>query len=228
MKISMKSTIAASLIAASTLTAGSVSAQVSGIATADPTIAIARTKALAAGYTQVRTTYSSYITQIDGKNKEITVLQKQLDTNNDNQITDAELKAAQAAKHPAVQSIVTKQNEINKLREPIVMAQYFVIQNITAKYEAAQQSVVAAKRVSIIVTPDALVWAPKTADITDAIVAQLDASVPTVATAPPAQWRPTRQTAAIHQQIQKLLIASARVQAAQAAANRPAAQPQGR
>ena len=207
------------------------SAQVGGIATADPTIAIARAKALSAGYQQIQVTYDSYIKQIDGKSAELQTIQKQMDSNKDNQLTEAELKAAQDAKTPAWNSLVAKQNEINTLREPIVIAQHFVIQNIAEQYNAAQEKVVAAKKINLIVTPDSLVWAPAAADITNAIAQEIDKVIPVVATTPPANWQPSRQTAAIHQQIQQLLVASARQQAAaqqaaaQPAAGQPGAQP---
>jgi Skp family chaperone for outer membrane proteins len=225
MKKLIKITVAASAIATAAFLSVNASAQVSGVAVADPTIAIAKAKALGAGYQQVQTTYDAAIKQIDAKNVEITNFQKQLDTNKDNQISDAEVKAAQDSKAPALTSIVTKQNEVEALRQPIILAQHYVIENISAQYEAAQQKVVTAKKVGIIVSPDSIVWAPQSADITPDITAELDKVVPAVATTPPANWRPTRQTAAIHQQIQQLLLASARQQAAQQPA---AAQPQGR
>ncbi|MBP7952088.1 MAG: OmpH family outer membrane protein [Sphingorhabdus sp.] len=231
MKISLKSMVASSVIAAAIFVSGSASAQVGGIATADPTIAIARAKALGAGYQQIQTTYDSYIKQIDVKSGEQAALQKLLDTNKDNNLTEDEVKAAETSKNPNFALLVAKQNEINVLRQPIVIAQHFVIQNISDQYPAAQDKVVAAKKVSVIVTPEALVWAPAAADVTNLITDEIDKVIPVVATTPPANWQPTRQTAAIHQQIQQLLVASARQQAAQAAAKPAGAaapQPQGR
>jgi Skp family chaperone for outer membrane proteins len=229
MKNFIKTTVAVSALATAAFMSVSARAQISGVAVADPTIAIAKAKALGAGYNQIQTTYDSYIKQIDAKNVEITNFQKQLDSNKDNQISDAELKTAQDTKAPALTSIVAKQNEIDTLRQPIVLAQHYVIENISLQYEAAQQKVVTAKKVGVIVSPEAIVWAPANADITPDITAEIDKAVPAVATTPPANWRPTRQTAAIHQQIQQLLLNSARQQAAQQAAQQPAApQPQGR
>ncbi len=233
MKYSIKTIFVSSALVTAFIAGGNASAQVAGIATADPTIAIARAKALGAGYQQIQVTYDSYIKQIDGKSAELQTIQKQLDANKDNQLTDAELKIAQDAKSPAWTSLVAKQNEINTLREPIVIAQHFVIQNISEQYNAAQEKVVAAKKINLIVTPDSLVWAPAAADVTNAITEEIDKVIPVVATTPPANWQPSRQTAAIHQQIQQLLVASARQQAAQQAAaqpaaGQPAAQPQTR
>jgi Skp family chaperone for outer membrane proteins len=227
MKNSIKITVAASAMAIAALSV-TANAQVSGVSVADPTIAIAKAKALGAGYQQIQTQYDSYIKQIEAKNVEISNFQKQLDTNKDNQISDAELKTAQDSKAPALTSIVTKNNEIETLRQPIILAQHYVIENIALQYEAAQQKVITAKKVGIIVSPESIVWAPAAADITPDITAELDKAVPTVAIAPPANWRPTRQSAAIHQQIQQLLLNSARQQAAQQPAAPAAPQPQGR
>ena len=67
----------------------------------------------------------------------------------------------------------------------------------------------------MILAPDAFLWAPPAVDITTAIVAEIDKSTPTVNTAPPADWRPLRTSAAIYQQIQQLLENAAAAQAAQ-------------
>ncbi|NRD88397.1 hypothetical protein C8024_01365 [Sphingopyxis sp. BSNA05] len=97
----LKTALTVLAVTAAPLAVGSVAnAQVSGIATANPTLAIAKTKALSAAYAQIGTQYKSYFDQIDTRNKTLNGLRAQLDTNNDKQLTQEELDAAVKAKTP--------------------------------------------------------------------------------------------------------------------------------
>jgi Skp family chaperone for outer membrane proteins len=214
-------------LTAAPLAFGSVAtAQVSGIATANPTIAVAKTKAFSAAYSQIGTQYKSYFDQIDARNKTLNGLRAQLDTNNDKQLTQQELDAAVKANSPVLKSMETEEAEIQKLQTPAIKAQMFAIESIFKEYSNAQQQVVADKKIGVILSPDAFLYAPPQTDVTDAITAALDARVPSVGTTPPADWQPQRNTISLHQQIQQLLMASARNQAAQQ--QPPVAQPSSR
>ena len=214
-------------ITAAPLAFGTVAtAQVSGIATVNPTIAIAKTKAFSAAYSQIGTQYKANFDQIDARNKTLNGLRAQLDTNNDKQVDQEELDAAVKAKSPVLKSMETEETEIQKLQTPAIKAQMFAIENIFKEYSNAQQQVVADKKIGVILSPDAFIYAPPQTDVTDAITAVLDTRVPTVAITPPADWQPQRSTVSLHQQIQQLLMASARNQAAQQ--QPPAAQPASR
>lgn len=227
--------IVAALLSAAAIVAPA-QAQVSGIATSDTSVAIARSKALSTAYQQIGTQYAAVAQQMQTKRQEINNLNAQLDTNKDKELTQAELDVAIKAKSPLLTQIDTKQKEINALQDPIILAQLYAVEQIALKYEAAQQAVVTAKKINVILAPDAFVWAPEAVDVTAAITAELDKSVPSVAIAPPANWRPSRQVGALYQQIQQLFNNAAQMQAAQAAAAQqrpaapttPAAQPESR
>tara|TARA_R110000850_G_scaffold22223_17_gene65720 strand:+ start:1785 stop:2465 length:681 start_codon:yes stop_codon:yes gene_type:complete len=226
MKRFFKTALTILAVTATPLAFGSVAtAQVSGIATANPTIAIAKTKAFSTAYSQIGTQYKSFFDQIDARNKTLNGLRAQLDTDNNKQLTQQELDAAVNANSPVLKSIETEETEIQKLQTPAIKAQMFAIENIFKEYSNAQQQVVADKKIGVILSPDAFIYAPPQTDVTDAITAALDTRVPTVATTPPADWQPQRNTVSLHQQIQQLLMASARSQAAQ---QPPAAQPASR
>ncbi|MEO9600441.1 OmpH family outer membrane protein [Parasphingorhabdus sp.] len=215
-------------VTAAPLAVGSVAnAQVSGIATANPTVAIARTKAFSAAYSQIGTQYKSYFDQIDVRNKTLNGLRAQLDTDNNKQLTQEELDAAVRANNPVLQSIQTEETEIQKLQTPAIKAQMFAVESIFNEYANAQQQVVADKKIGVILNPDAFLYAPPQADVTEAITAALDTRVPSVNTTPPADWQPQRNTVTLHQRLQQLIMASARSQAAQQQ-QPPAAQPASR
>ena len=214
------SAIAAALLSATVL-AAPANAQVAGIATADTSVAIARSKALGQAYQQIGTQYAAAAQQMQAKRAEINSINMQLDTNKDKELTQAEVDAAIKAKNPLLTQIDTKQREIGQLQDPIVKAQVFVVESIALKYEAAQQAVINAKKINVILAPDAFVWAPDSVDVTTLITAELDKSTPTVGITPPANWRPSRQAAAVYQQIQQMFENAARAQAAQAQAAQP-------
>ena len=148
-----------------------------------------------------------------------------------NQI-QAELDVAVKANSPLLKQIDTKQSEINTLQDPIVLAQLYAVEQIALKYDAAQQAVITAKKINVILTPDSFVWAPEAIDVTPAITAELDKAVPSVTITPPSGWRPSRQIGALYQQIQQLISAATQqaqaAAAAQARSAAPAAQPESR
>ncbi|MEY4620097.1 MAG: hypothetical protein RIS65_1269 [Pseudomonadota bacterium] len=221
MKIRNTAIVAALLSA--TAIAVPATAQVAGIATAETSVAIARTKALGSAYQQIGTQYAAVVQQMQTKRQEINNINVQLDTNKDKELTQAELDAAVKAKNPLLTQIDEKQKEINTLQEPIILAQLYAVEQIAVKYEAAQQAVVAAKKISVILAPDAFVWAPEAVDVTSAITAELDKAIPAASITPPAGYRPSRQIGALYQQIQQLFNNAAQMQAAQAAAAQPRA-----
>ena len=222
--------IAALLLAGAAFAGGSAQAQVAGIATLDTTDAIMQTKAFAQAYQQIGTTYANNSQSIQTKRREINDINAQLDTNKDKNLTQEELDAAIKAKNPLLQQLETKEREIAQLQQPIVAAQAFAVESIADRYAAAQQQVVTQKKINIILAPDAFIWAPDAVDITKAVTAALDVSVPTVGTTPPANWQPKQSTGALYEQIQQRLLNAARVQAirnaqAQQAAQQPATAP---
>jgi Skp family chaperone for outer membrane proteins len=226
-----KNIIAAAFMSAAAISVPA-SAQVSGIATSDTAVAITRSKALGTAYQQIGTLYASVAQQLQAKRVEINNLNAQLDINKDKELTQAEIDVAVKANSPLLKQIDTKQSEINTLQEPIVLAQLYAVEQIALKYDAAQQAVITAKKINVILTPDSFVWAPEAIDVTPAITAELDKAVPSVTITPPAGWRPSRQIGALYQQIQQLInAATQQAQAAAAAQARtatPAAQPESR
>ncbi len=212
--ITKKRILAALLAAPAALAvAAPAHAQVSGsIATASPVRVVDSSKAFAAAQQQIQTTYKSAFEQINARRqaaqKEAEPLLAQLDTNKDKKVDDAELKAAQAAKNPVLDKIAALQNtantDVQKLSLPAARAELFAIESILRQYDAAQLRVVTARKVGVVLSPEVFMYAPDSADISDAITAELDKTVPTVSIQPPADWQPARETQAMQQQLAQL------------------------
>lgn len=206
-------------VAGMTAVAAPAAAQVQGIATANPTAVIFRSAARQAAYQQIQQTYSAQIQQAQALNTEINTLQTSLDTNKDNQLSEAELKANPSA----VQQIQAKEQQIATTTQPVALAQYYVIEQLINDYENARNQVVSDKKISMILSPDAIQYGPDSMDVTDAILAALDKRLPTVSASVPAGWQPRRDTVQTHQTLQQIALAAAQ----QAAARQQAQQQQG-
>ena len=209
-----KKRILAALLAApaALVVAAPAQAQVNGIATASPVRVVDSSKAFAAAQQQIQTTFKAAFDQINSRRqaaqKEAEPLLAQLDTNKDKKVDDAEINAAKAAKNPVLDKIAALQNtantDVQKLSNPAARAELFAIESILRQYDAAQLRVVTARKIGVVLTPEAFMYAPDSADISDAITAEIDKSVPTVGIQPPADWQPARETLAMQQQLAQL------------------------
>lgn len=211
--------LAGAAVIAAAATSVPAAAQVAGIATTSPEIALTRAAARNTAYQQIGTTYAAQITQIGTLRTEIQTLIRSLDTNNDGQLTDAERNAKPAV----VTQVQQKEQQLNGLAQPITLAQAYVLDQLAREYDAARQQVVTAKRIQIMLTPDAIQWAPPAVDVTTDIVNALNTRKPTVTTVVPAGWQPSREIIQLQQTVQQILLAAAQQQAASVQQTQPGA-----
>ena len=207
--------LAAALIAPAAI---ATSATAQTVAVANPEGAVGNSKAWAAARTQIETTYKAQLDQAEARRqavgKELQPLVTAFNT------ARAAPNANQASLQQQATTIQTReqaaQAEIQRITLPAQRAQAYAIEQISAKLPDAVQAVVRARNVSMLVRPDAVLFAGPTADVTSAITTELDRLVPTVSVTPPANWQPGQQQGA-----------SAAAAPAAAPAARPA-QPAGR
>ena len=187
--------LAAALIAPAGFVAGTATAQVSGIAVANPEQAVAASKAWTAARGQIQTTYK---TQIDQATARRTAIENELRPLVTAYQTAARAPgASEASLRPQAQAIQTKQQaaqaELARLTQPAQRAEAYAIEQISAKLSDAVQSAVRARNVTLLLRPEAALFAQPAADITPAITAELDKTVPSVGITPPANWQPGAQ-----------------------------------
>jgi Skp family chaperone for outer membrane proteins len=224
MKSVLKKSLAA--LALAVATTGAISApaqaQVAGIATSAPEAVLLQSQARINAYSAINTAYATQIQQISALRGELNTLSQGLDTNGDRNVTQAEADA-----QPSVwQQYEAKENQIDQLSLPIVLSQYYVLEQLLERYGDAQSQVIQAKNIQIMLTPEAFQYASSGVDVTGDILTALNALVPAVTTTPPSSYQPRRDVVEIHQTIQQMIIAAAQ-QAARAQAQGTApAQPQ--
>lgn len=239
MKTNIKLLLAGAAILPATLFAVMpASAQVAGIAVADPEAAILSANALGTANTQIATTYKTQLDQARARQQALqTEIMRLADTNKDGQISDAEAAAARTgALATQLQTVqTTAQAELERMTEPSNRAQAYAIEQIALKYGPAVTAVVAAKKISLLLSANDVQFAQPAVDVTDDIKAELDRTVPTVTITPPNGWQPAQQTLQLLQRYRQA-IAAQQQRAAQAgpaagaapAPAAPAAAPAGR
>ncbi len=185
-------------------------AQVAGIGTADEVQAIMSTNAFKTGFQQISKTYNDNLVLIDSRGQEIQTLQQQLatqfDANKDNQLSPEEEAKMAASKSPLIDQLKAKQEEMQTLELPIRAAQIYVIDTLDKNYEQALKDVTTTKKVSIVLTPEAILWVanPTLLNLNPALTARVDQLTPTVNATPPDPFNTSRRVLAIYEQIQQI------------------------
>jgi outer membrane protein len=231
-------TLALALMAATAtaVVAPAAQAQVAGIGTADEVQSIMSSNAFKTGFQQISKTFDANLASIDARGQEIQALQQQLatqfDANKDQQLSPDEQAKMQASKSPLFDQIKAKEEEMQTLELPIRAAQIFVIDTLDKNYEQALKDVTTTKKVSVVLSPDAVIWVanPALLNLNSALTARLDQLTPTVNTTPPDPFNTSRRVLAVYEQIQqvqqqRMMAAIRQAQAQQAAAQQQPGQP---
>jgi len=215
---------ASAVAIASLALAAPASAQVNGIATADRALAVANTQALQTGFEQIATQNQAQLTSLGQLQQQQQTIVRGLDTDGDGQLSEAEQAAVPEATR---QQLGTLNQQIRAIEVPIQRARVYVVSQIGQQYAPAVQQVIADRSIQIMLAPDALIYAPESADVTSAITAAMNARATSAQISPPADWQPSQGGVQLYQEIQQLIMYSAMQQQAAAAAQaRQGQQPQ--
>ena len=197
----MKTIFKAALLAAAPMAiAIPVAAQaqaVDGIAVADIQGAVQKSAAFITAMNQMKTTYATQITTFETRSKAlqaeiaplVTAFQAAQKANTPQATLQTQYNAIQQKQQAA-------QAELQRLSAPIARAQGYVEEQIGAKLDGAIKAAMVAKKVNLVLNPQATISYQPNVDITDAVVAELNRTVPTVGITPPAGWQPGGQGAA--------------------------------
>ncbi len=203
------------------LAAAPVSAQVNGIATASPEAVVVQSQARAAAYQAINTQYAAQLQQATTLNTEMATLRASLDTDGDQQVSEAEV----AANPAVIQQMQQKQQQSDTVLQPLRLAQVYVIDQLTQNYEAARNQVLSTKGIQMLLTPEAIQYAPDGINVTSDILAAFNQRTPSVPSTPPAEYQPTAQAVQNFQQIQQIIGALVQRQALQQQAQQQQATP---
>jgi Skp family chaperone for outer membrane proteins len=173
-------------------------AQVGGIAVANPENAVANSRAWATARGQIETTYKAQLDQANTRREAITRELQPLVTAF--QTASQQPNANQAALQTQANTIRTReqtaQTELTRLTAPAQRAQAYAIEQISNRLPEAVQAVTRSRNISLLLRPDAALFAQPAADVTPQITTELDRLVPSVSITVPANWQPGQQRAA--------------------------------
>lgn len=209
---------AALALAGASLASAPASAQmVKGLAVANPSAIVALSNAYKVAEQQRPVTYKA---QIDAANNRKNQVEAQLQPLATKLRTDAQAanpnQASLQQQYAQLQQIEQSgQNEINNILQPVALSRAYVVEQIGDKLEQATKQAMARQKIDLLLDAQAVINAPETYNLNQAILNELNAILPSAQLVPPAGWLPRAQR---EQQ--------AAAQAQQpAAAARPAAQP---
>jgi len=213
--------IAPAGLALTALVALPAHAQVEGrMATVDIAGTILGTTAFQNAYSEVNRTYTQQNDLRRTKAQERQTLLATFDTNGNKQVDDAELASKQGSAD--MTKLNTLEQEIQALTNQIDGARVYAIEQLLVQYGPALQEVTTRDQIKMVIDPGSLLFAPPEADITQKVVAALNAKVATVGVVPPTDWQPSREGAQIYQEIQQRLLIAQAQQQQQAATPAPA------
>ena len=206
----LTSAAVAAIIAATALVPTAASAQRGAAATtANPVVVVAdvegavqQSAAFQAAVAQIRTTYAAQISNIDTRR---TALQAELQPLYQAVQTEQSRNPRnQTAYEAAVRAFQTRQQaaerELTDLNAPIELAVAYAQEQITLRVNDAVTAARTTRRADIVLTRNAAIWASDAADLTPAIVTELNRIVPTVTITPPAGYQPGALMRAAQQQ----------------------------
>lgn len=218
----MKKLLAATAMAVVTLSASpmlaspAVAQSKSGIAVGDVRVAAAKSSAFSTAMSQIEVTYKA---QIDARDTRAQTLQAELNLlvakYNEESRKPTPNRVALEAAAKAVQDKRTAANaEVGQLSQQVDLAVAYVEDQISVRMNEAIRAAMKRMKVDLLLNPDAVLARETNVDITDAIVADLNAILPNVGIVPPAGYQPGQLVQAKNQEL---------VNAARAAAGQPAA-----
>jgi len=187
---------AALALAGTSLASAPASAQmVKGLAVANPTAIVALSNAYKVAEQQRPVTYKAQIDQANSRKAQIeaqlrplvTKIQADAAAANPNQ-------AALQQQYAQIQQIEQSgQNEINQMLQPVALSRAYVVEQIGDKLEQATKQAMARQKVDLLLDAQAVINAPESYNLNQAILNELNAILPSAQLVPPAGWVPRAQ-----------------------------------
>lgn len=183
---------------------------VPGLAVADLDGAVANSNAYKTAQQQRPVTYKAQIDQAEARRSAITAQLQPLVTkfNADRQAASPNQASLQQQAGQIQQIQQAGEQELRQILQPVGLSEAYVTEQISDKLDAAVKAAMAKKKVSLLLSPQAVLAMNNSAyNLNQDIVAELNTALPAAQLVPPAGWLPRE----------------VREQQAQQAAQRPAA-----
>lgn len=178
---------------------------VAGLAVADFEAVVANSTANRTAATQRQTTYKAQIDAYEARRRALAAQLQPMATKleNDAKAAKPDQASLQQQANTLRQLQEAGQQELNTMAQPIAYSQAYVAEQIEAKLDEAVKAAMAKKRVSLVLTPQAVMAANNNAyNLNPDILTELNRLIPTAQVVPPAGWEPRQIREAKAQQAQ--------------------------
>ena len=222
-KIFTASALAIAALSVSPMFAAPAAAQARSVAVADVRAAAAKSNAFTVASQQIQTTYKAQIDQQETRGQ---TLQAEMNVliakyNEEAKKSPQNQAALQAAAKAVQDKRQAAQEELGKIGEPVELALAYVEDQISVRMNEAIKAAMTAKKVDLLLQPDAVLARENNVDITDAVVVELNKILPSVTITPPAGYKPGQLVQQRNQQLMDAARAAQPGAAATPAAGTP-------
>ncbi len=215
MKNLIKPVLAASLMltAAPVMFSAPAAAQsAQGVAVVNLPAVIANSNAFRVAETQRETTYKPQLDQAKARQAQLQAQINPMVTKlrADSQAAGADRNALQT-QAAAIQGLEQSgQRELQTILQPVALSQAYVEEQIRGQLNAALENAAKAKKVTLVLSPDTVLYAADTLNLNQPVLDELNRLLPSAQIVPPAGWEP--------EQVRQQRAAAAAQQAQQPAA----------
>lgn len=191
-KLLVASAMAIATLSVSPMLAAPAAAQAKAVAVADVNAAVARSNAFTVATQQIQTTYKATIDQQQSRGQ---TLQAELNVLVAKYNEEARKSPQnQAALQAAATAVQTKRQaageELGRIGAPVELAMAYVEDQISLRMNEAIRAAMTARKIDLLLQPQAVLARENNVDITDAVVAELNRILPNVTITPPAGYQP--------------------------------------
>jgi len=179
---------------------------VPGLGVADLDNVVATSNAFRAAETQRQTTYKPQLDQAEARRKAIAAqLQPLVDKFNRDRAAPGANQAALQTQYQQIQQIQQSgEQELRQILQPVGYSQAYVQEQIGEKLDQAVKNAMAKKKISLLLSPQAVLAMNNTAyNLNPDIASELNTMIPSATIVPPAGWEPREVREARAQQAQQ-------------------------
>lgn len=207
MKLLLKSAVAAGLVlsAAPIAVAPAAAQVVKGIGVVNYNAVIANSNAYKTSQAQRETTYKAQFDAAKAKKAQVEAQLKPLvdKFNADSQVASPNVASLQQQAATIQQIEQNGQRDIQAIMQPVALSGAYVEEQINDKVDAAITAAASKSKVGLILTPDSVLHADEGYNLTQQVLNELNALLPSAQLVPPQGWLPRQmreQQAAAGQQ----------------------------
>lgn len=194
LKPALAAGLAAAALASPAMIAPAAAQQVAGIGVVNPQAVVVNSAAFQTAQQQRPVTYKAQIDAATARRQAIATqlqpLYQRLQT--DSQAPNAaQNQAALQQQYAQIQQIEqTGQQELNQILAPVQLSQAYVEEQITDQLGTAIQNAATKKNVTLVISPESVLYATAPYNMTQDVIAELNALIPAAQLVPPQGWLP--------------------------------------